>query len=1036
MNKSTLFLLVLTFFTGQIVTAQTASVSGTVSDKGTGETLIGATVMYAPGKGAATDIDGKYSFELPYGEYVFTVSFVGFEAITETIVIDNKVVLRDFGLSPRRLREIEVIADLAVEKETPVAYSNIKPKQISNEIGTSDLPMLLNTTPGVYVSPTGGEDGGARVAIRGFQGRNITVMIDGIPINNMDRGNVFWSSTFGIDAVLANMQVQRGMTSSRLAIPAIGGTINYITKSIGNEPSIQVRQDFGSFNTHRTSLSYNSGRLKNGWGVSAAGSFRISDGYSDEQYKKEFFYYLKVQKEIGKHMISFTGMGSPVKYGLRRDQQKIVVYDKDYATRQFKGSDELYGQLAAYNVANNLNDTELQQQIADANGWGEDHENTYNQISSENDFIDTTGVISKGTRYNNHWGYLNGGIQNERERDYHKPIFSLRDFWAISDRLYWSNVVYYSFGNGGSTARMPSLGFGDYDENLQVDFDKDYQTNTGGGRFPAIDPLYSSTENKSTTILNKSFDNHYWVGWLSTVDYEVNENFKFAGGLDFRYYQSEQYRAVDNLLGGDYYVPPNDEFEEGSPITGESVVKREGDKYFYYNDNLMRWGAFFAEMKYSKDAWRAFINVSGVISGYKRRDYFANYDFNADDTRFPNAIGYGDVLFYNGTDVLVAAGNNQGQTASFFQSGDTTFVTNPNDNENGYAPFGDSYIVDARRVEFEDEEVSVSETPWKNIPGFSIKGGAGYSIDEFNSVFVNLGYISRTPRFRNVVELGTYNQFIRDAENENITSIELGYGYQKNRFAANINGYYTIWKNRPAESTFGVFLPSRGIFVQSNVNNLNARHAGVEFNATYLINKKLTIEAFAAMGDWIWTSTDDVNFFDDQGNPIYVENSTNGQRDSLMTISFDSEGVYVGDAPQNQFGLSLEYKVIKNGYIKARYTYFGKYYTSFDPIGLRVTQNGDFRGQQSWKLPDYGLVSFFAGYRFDWNNVKLDLNFVVDNLFDVMYIADGQNNAGGSLVTTDYLSSPQVATNSFDANSTSVYIGLPRTFAISAKFTL
>ena len=94
----------------------------------------------------------------------------------------------------------------------------------------------------------------------------------------MDDGNVFWASTFGIDGVLANMQVQRGMTSSSLAIPAIGGTIKFITKSIENKPSFTARQDYDSFNTLRTSLSYNSGRLKNGWGYAVAGSFRTSEG--------------------------------------------------------------------------------------------------------------------------------------------------------------------------------------------------------------------------------------------------------------------------------------------------------------------------------------------------------------------------------------------------------------------------------------------------------------------------------------------------------------------------------------------------------------------------------------------------------------------------------------------------------------------------------------------------------------------------------------------------------------------------------------
>ncbi len=152
-------------------------------------------------------------------------------------------------------------------------------------------------------------DGGARVSISGFQDRNITVMIDGIPINNMDNGNVFWANTFGIDGVLANMQVQRGMTSSRLAIPAIGGTINFITKSIENEESVFLRQDYGSFNTLRTSFGYNSGRLKNGWGFSLAGSFRKGDGFSEQQYREEYFYYGKVQKELGNHIVSVQCFG-------------------------------------------------------------------------------------------------------------------------------------------------------------------------------------------------------------------------------------------------------------------------------------------------------------------------------------------------------------------------------------------------------------------------------------------------------------------------------------------------------------------------------------------------------------------------------------------------------------------------------------------------------------------------------------------------------------------------------------------------------
>lgn len=163
--------------------AQEGTIDGTVSDKVTGESLPGAAVLYDTAKGIATDIDGKYSFTLPYGTYTFTVSYIGYETITQTIVLDKNFEKQDFALSTTTLREIEVVADIAVEKETPVAFTNIKPAQINQELGTNDVPMLLKATPGVYSTATGGSDGGPRVAIRGFQERNISVLIDGIPID-------------------------------------------------------------------------------------------------------------------------------------------------------------------------------------------------------------------------------------------------------------------------------------------------------------------------------------------------------------------------------------------------------------------------------------------------------------------------------------------------------------------------------------------------------------------------------------------------------------------------------------------------------------------------------------------------------------------------------------------------------------------------------------------------------------------------------------------------------------------------------------
>ena len=770
--------------------------------------------------------------------------------------------------------------------------------------------------------------------------------------------------------------------------------------------------------------------------------------FTNSNSDKEFFYYGKVQKDFGRHIVSFTAMGSPVKYGIRSDLNKIAVYDAGYAAGLFKGNDDLYRRLSAYNVAQNIgreqSDFSQRNALAEQNGWGSYDENgnfvvdpnVFYSIASENDFIDTVGGISKGVRYNNHWGYLNGGVKNERLRDYYKPIFALSDFWRLSDRLNLSNKVYYSFGRGGVTNRMPYLGFGDYDNNLQVDFQGDYDGNTKGGLFgPPIDPLYSATELKSGVIMRKVFDNHYWAGLLSTLDFQMNDNWSFAGGLDFRYYSSQRYATIDDLLGGDYYVPDLESLPQDRPTTPENRIYHEGDKYAFNSENIIRWGAFFGEAKFKKDNWTAFVNLSGVISGYKRIDYFGNRDFIGNDgTRYPNAIGYGDQLFYNGTDVLVAADNINPGTSSYYQSGDTTFVTNPNRNFNDYAPEGTEYIVNAERVTYDDSRTQTSETPWKNIPGFTIKTGAGYQINENHNVFVNLGYLSRTPRFNNVIDISNLNQFFRDIQNEKIASIEIGYGFSKENLSINVNGYYTDWRNRPYEGGVRVRLPGREISVQANINAMNAVHKGIEINGQYNITNRIKFEAFAAIGDWRWTSADTVLFYDDNGKLVTTVGPDGNLTNTPLTIAFDADGVAVGDAPQSQIGGSLRYNFLKEdrAYVQARYTYFARYYTDFDPLQLQ----GVKAGRQSWQMPNFGLTSLIAGYNFKVSKVRFDLNFIIDNLFDIKYLADGENNVGNALVTTNYLNSPPQATVAFDANSSAVYFGLPRTFGITVKATL
>jgi iron complex outermembrane receptor protein len=329
------FLLVFALSFLSLLTHAQGIVSGVVKDATTGETIVGATVLYADGKGGVTDIDGNFEFSIPNGTYQFNVIFVGYiQATREVVVTEGKKIVLEFLLETENMKEIEIIGDIAIDRKTPVAFSNITPLKIREELGTQDLPMVLNSTPGIHATQSGGGDGDSRVNIRGFENRNVAVMVDGIPMNDMENGTVYWGNWFGLDVVTRSIQVQRGLGASKLAIPSIGGTINIMSDGIEEKQRIVIATEYGNNNNSRLTVGLNSGRLKNGWGVTSAISARYNEGWVENLGSRQLFYFLKIQKQFEKNSFSFTVMGSPQTHNQRNGRQPIGYYDEEYAAKQ------------------------------------------------------------------------------------------------------------------------------------------------------------------------------------------------------------------------------------------------------------------------------------------------------------------------------------------------------------------------------------------------------------------------------------------------------------------------------------------------------------------------------------------------------------------------------------------------------------------------------------------------------------------------------------------------------------------------------
>ncbi|MCB9192386.1 MAG: TonB-dependent receptor [Flavobacteriales bacterium] len=675
--------------------AQKTRIYGVVKDASSAEPLISANVVYAEGKGVVTDLDGRYFFDVENGDYTIQVTYIGYESKSQTVKANGGQLELNFGLSTITLNEVKVVADIALDRETPVAFSNIEPAKIKQELSSQEIPMLLNSTPGVYATQQGGGAGDARVTIRGFSQRNISVQIDGVPMNDMENGWVYWSNWFGLDGVTQRIQVQRGLGASKLSIPAVGGSMNIITSGITSKRSTEINLTVGNNGLIRTNISYNSGRLPKGWGVTAAFAYDRQNGWVDATWASRFFYFVKLQKQIGNHTLSVSGMGAPQERGQRSWMQPIFMYDRDYAA-----------------------------------SLGVD--------------LDHTSVTSNplygnyGTRYNQQWGniirnrYDSNAMmeqQNVAVNFYHKPIFNFKHFWA-KDKWAVSNIIYGSFGKGGGTQLRGNTAA--FDAYGQYDLTALYSENITGTQFvPPFDTsaVNDTSQYKSRNFILANMNNHYWYGLLSTVNHKFNSAWDLAVGVDFRSFWVERYSTPYDLLGGDYAVI-NPTTMQGDLFDPSDNVKREGDVAGYRANTNVYTAGVFAQLEYSKDKISGFISLSGANNSYKRSDQYRKRDLVLSDTTYLQALGINDTIVHNGQSYTHQSSEARIATTDWihFQGGTAKMGVNYNFNShmnvfvNGGVFFRPPTISDVYAgTSFNIVEGVTTELAWGVELGYSVK---------------------------------------------------------------------------------------------------------------------------------------------------------------------------------------------------------------------------------------------------------------------------------------------------------------------------
>ena len=570
-----------------------STLRGKVVDAETGEPLIGATVSVG-GINAATDIDGVFVVKGVKPDAPVSIQYIGFKTKTVKASPRSRGELGTVRLETdgRTLSDVIVTSQIAVARKTPVAVSSVPMSFIEEKIGTQEFPEILKSTPGVHANKEGGGYGDSEIYMRGFDNANIAVMVNGVPMNDMENQKVYWSNWAGLTDVTRTMQTQRGLGASKVSAPSVGGTINIITKGLDAKKGGSIYYGMGNDNMNKVMFTVSTGMSKSGWAMTLLGSKTWGDGYAQGTDFKGYTYFVNISKRINEqHQLSFTAFGAP---------------------------QEHYQRKGALTLA----DWKMTEQV-----WGiTDH------------------------KYNSSYGFDKNGQRRTAEYNvYHKPQLSLNHQWQINDKSSLSTVLYMSIGRGYGYSGQGNSTYGySYTDWYGANYgtlQTKFRNADGTFNYGMIQDINEQSEHGSMLVMGKLKNYHNWYGLVSTYNTKIGKDFDFYGGVDFRAYKGVHTNEILDLYSGKYYIDSSR--KNAKAVNNVNAANPDwvneklgvGDvMYRDYDGHVVQEGAFF-QTEYTKSDLSAFISGSLSNTSYWRYDRLY-YDKKHAESKTKSYIGF------------------------------------------------------------------------------------------------------------------------------------------------------------------------------------------------------------------------------------------------------------------------------------------------------------------------------------------------------------------------------------------------------------
>ncbi len=618
--KRFISILGLFLFFFSIANGQNGKLSGKITEAGVGTPASNISVQIKSLKlTTVTDAKGFFEFKkIPFGKY--TISFSGDQY--ENFETNIDLLGESLNIPPFEMKKKQQENEGIAEISTLVLDQEDENKDQSGS-------GLLHASEDVFVSTAGYVFGSMFFRPRGYDSENRGVLINGVDVSDPENGRSNFSEWGGLNDAMRSKEVYNCLEPTPFSFSRIGGLTYINTRASNYRKQIKLSYSLTDRTYRdRIMLTYSTGLLNNGWAFTASGSRRWSnEGYQEGTFYDGWSYFLAVEKQFSKkHSLALTVYGAPTKRG------------SSAATTQ-----EVYG-LAGSNY------------------------------------------------YNPNWGYQEGKKRNARVKQNNEPEFILNHYWTINEKTKLNTTVSYSFGtNEWSSLNwynapdprpdyyryLPSYQTDPLIINLitqnwqndintsQINWDKLYQANY----------LSNLSQKQARYIVENNVTSTSQFTFSTNINKEVNSHLTTTGGLNFKLYNADHYKVMQDLLGGKYWVDIDQYNERDFPdasskqndMNNPNRIVHEGDKFGYnyvaHMNNLNLWGQ--GNFTYNKIDF--FIAASLTGTQFWRTGNYKN-------GRHPDN-SYGDSKKYNFLDYAVKGGLTYKVTGRHFLTANGFYLT-------------------------------------------------------------------------------------------------------------------------------------------------------------------------------------------------------------------------------------------------------------------------------------------------------------------------------------------------------------------------